>query len=467
MRVEPVVCRSISVSETKHGARELHRGCSVLFAHAKRAQFPTPGLWMLNDPFGAGVGPCRLPMSGLLSPPRPEFVVAIPVRDEEERLPACLRALAQQRNRLGQSIPPILVRILVFANNCADQSADLARKLGAGLSLDVRVVEAQLPPSSAHAGAARRAVMDLAEAWLEEGGERDGVILTTDADSQVAPNWIAENLAAFEAGAEAVLGRIDLDGEGKFLPEALHRRGELEDAYERLLTELSWLLDPLEHNPWPHHATISGASLGVTRTAYCRVGRLPRIPLGEDKALIALLSRQDARIRYCPTAHVITSGRTDGRAPGGVADTLAIRSREPDAFCDDALEPFSTAFARASWRGQLRRLHGAGPLALDQNWATELGLSTSYVNEFVKESSFGAGWSVIEGRSPFFARRLLRPAELPKQISIARRSLARLRKVDSRVRQHVQAETRVAIRSVDDTRRTHSFDEEEDGLVTT
>ena len=48
-----------------------------------------------------------------------------------------------------------------------------------------------------------------------EAGERDGVILTTDADSQVAPNWIAENLAAFEAGAEAVLGRIDLDGEGE------------------------------------------------------------------------------------------------------------------------------------------------------------------------------------------------------------------------------------------------------------
>ena len=140
------------------------------------------------------------------------------------------------------------------------------------LSLDVRVVEARLPPAAAHAGAARRAAMDLAEAWLVEEGDRDGVILTTDADSQVAPDWIAENLAAFAAGAEAVLGRINLDEEGKLLPEALHRRGALEDAYEKLLTELSWLLDPLEHDPWPHHATISGASLGVTRTAYCRVG---------------------------------------------------------------------------------------------------------------------------------------------------------------------------------------------------
>jgi hypothetical protein len=378
-----------------------------------------------------------------------------------------VRALAQQRNRLGQSIPPTLVRIVLFANNCADQSADLARKLGRRLSLDVRVAEAQLPPSSAHAGAARRAVMDLAEAWLEEGGERDGVILTTDADSQVAPNWIAENLAAFEAGAEAVLGRIDLDGEGKFLPEALHRRGELEDAYERLLTELSWRLDPLEHNPWPHHATISGASLGVTRTAYCRVGRLPRIPLGEDRALITLLSRQDARIRYCPTASVITSGRTNGRAPGGVADTLAIRSREPDAFCSDALEPFRTAFHRASWRGQLRRLHDAGRLALDQDWAAELGLSASHVNEIVKECAFGAAWNVIEERSPLFARRLLRPAELPEQIAIARRSLSLLAESGSAARQNVQTKFSISIRPLDQASRSHFFDEQGDSLVAT
>jgi hypothetical protein len=88
----------------------------------------------------------------------------------------------------------------------------------------------------------------LANGRRQEGRRH---ILTTDADIQVAPNWIAQNLAGFEAGAEAVLGRIDLDSEGKFLPDALHRRGQLEDTYEGLLTELSWLLDPLEHNPLP------------------------------------------------------------------------------------------------------------------------------------------------------------------------------------------------------------------------
>src|ERR1700677_1537328 len=422
---------------------------------------------MFDDPSGAGATMLRAPFSGLSSPIRPGFVVAIPVKDEEERLPVCLRALAQQRDRGGQPIPPGLVRIVVFANNCTDQSASFARKLGESWSLDIRVVEASLLPGAAHAGNARRAAMDIAEAWLEERDEASGIILTTDADSQVAPNWIAENLSAFEAGAEAVLGRIDLDGEGEFLPEALHRRGELEDGYERLLTELSWLLDPLEHDPWPHHATISGASLGVTRAAYCRVGRLPRVPLGEDKALIPLLSRYDARIRHCPTAHVITSGRTNGRAPGGVADALAIRSREPDAYCDEAVEPFCVAFARAAWRGRVRRRHGAGRLALDQDWAAKVGLSPREADDIIQEPAFGAAWGDIEDRSPLFARRLLRPAELPEQISIARRWLALLREGGSNARQHVQTEFSISISALDDASRSHSFDEESGSLVAT
>ena len=419
---------------------------------------------MFNDPVGTVAG-FPVPLPGLASPIRPGFVVAIPVRDEEKRLPACLHALARQRDRSGRSISPTQVRVVLFANNCTDRSASLARNLGGGLSLDVRVVEARLPPAIAHAGSARRAAMDLAEAWLVEAGGSDGVILATDADSQVAPNWIAENLAAFAAGAEAVLGRINLDEEGDELPEALHRRGALEDTYEKLLTELSWLLDPLEYDPWPHHATISGASLAVTRAAYCRVGRLPRVPLGEDKALVGLLSRHDVRIRHCPTAHVITSGRTDGRAPGGVADTLAIRSKEPDAFCDEALEPFRTACARATWRACLRRRHRTGRLALDRDWAEKLEIAPREVDDLIQEPAFGAIWAAIELRSQRFARRLLRPAELPEQISIARRWLAHLREGGSGAGQDIQPEFSISISPIDDVSRSGPLDEESGGFV--
>ena len=51
---------------------------------------------MFNDPVGTVAG-FSVPLPGLASPIRPGFVVAIPVRDEEKRLPACLHALARQR----------------------------------------------------------------------------------------------------------------------------------------------------------------------------------------------------------------------------------------------------------------------------------------------------------------------------------------------------------------------------------
>jgi hypothetical protein len=132
---------------------------------------------------------------------------------------------------------------------------------------------------------------------------------------------------------------------------------------------------------------------------------------------------------------VITSGRTNGRALGGVADTFAIRSREPDAFCDDALEPFRTAFAHASWRGRLRRLHAAGRLAPDQGRAAELGISAGQL----ADSGYRPGvnvWRYMEcnrGSKPVVCRAPAETGELPEQISLARRSLGRLRKVGSGV----------------------------------
>jgi hypothetical protein len=70
---------------------------------------------MFDDPVGGGVAAFLLPPRGLAS--RPGFVIAIPVKDEEERLPACLRALTHQLDRLGRPIPPAMVRVAVF--DCA------------------------------------------------------------------------------------------------------------------------------------------------------------------------------------------------------------------------------------------------------------------------------------------------------------------------------------------------------------
>ena len=56
------------------------------------------------------------------------------------------------------------------------------------------------------AGPARRVGMDAAAARLAP----DGLIACTDADSTVAPDWVAAQLAAAAAGARAIGGRIEI-----------------------------------------------------------------------------------------------------------------------------------------------------------------------------------------------------------------------------------------------------------------
>jgi hypothetical protein len=151
------------------------------------------------------------------------------------------------------------------------------------------------------------------------------------------------------------------------------------------------VLDPIEWNPWPHHATISGASLALTVESYRRVGGLPRVPLGEDKALVAQLLHHDLKIRFEPGIRVVTSGRVDGRAPGGVADTLRIRSIEPEAFCDDALEPFRIAIRRrARSRRHLRSLRGRGELSETGGWRETLRISRDDGRRIAQADTFGA-----------------------------------------------------------------------------
>jgi hypothetical protein len=59
---------------------------------------------MFDDPSGAGTGLFSAPLSGFV----PQgFVVAVPVKDEEERLPACLRA--SNNTRYPKRVPQPLI----------------------------------------------------------------------------------------------------------------------------------------------------------------------------------------------------------------------------------------------------------------------------------------------------------------------------------------------------------------------
>ncbi|GEP04949.1 glycosyltransferase [Methylobacterium oxalidis] len=347
-------------------------------------------------------------------------VVAIPARDEVERIGPCLHALARQEGIAAGSFG-----VLLFLNNCRDGTEAAVAALTPGLSFRLRAIACEMP--GATAGTARRAAMEAAADWLEAEAADEGAILTTDADSRVAPDWLARNLTGLAAGADAVAGRIALDpAEAAALPESLHARGRLEAEYEALLTEIAARLDPEPHDPWPRHATESGATLAVRLSAYRQVGGLPPLPVGEDRALAAALRARNLRVRHDPDIVVLTSGRLEGRAPGGAADTMRLRCAAPDSPCDDRLEALPRALARVLAHRRLRRLH-AGGRTFGGISAAALGISAETARAVAAEPSLGLARAALEAASPRLAARPLRPHALPRHIPPARGLLAGLR----------------------------------------
>ncbi|MDP3417461.1 glycosyltransferase family 2 protein [Falsiroseomonas sp.] len=358
------------------------------------------------------------------SPSPPRLVIAIPARDEADQLPACLAALAVQ-----QGVQQDAIAVLVLANNCSDDTAGLARSLAPALPYRLEVAECCLPPRRAHAGGARRAAMDAGAALFGAAPGPDPLLFSTDADGRATPGWIAANLAAFAAGADAVAGTYATDPtEAALLPASLRRWEAMEARYAALLEELATLVDSDPHDPWPRHAVHSGASIALRLSAYRAVGGLPELPVGEDRALFAALLGAGLRVRHSPAARVIVSCRLEGRAVGGMADTLRQRLAQPDAPVDDRLEPALAALLRLRCRHALRRLHSGRPRLGDPaRLALALGLPRERLRAIAAMPHFWPAWEELQRAAPALRRRPLRLADLPEEIARGRTLLKLLR----------------------------------------
>ena len=332
-------------------------------------------------------------------------IVAIPARDEAAKIARCLKALG------SQSCRPTAVVLLL--NNCMDATEDIARSVRLPFHLDLRSIS--LAPGDANAGTARRLAMDHA---VRLAG-RSGVVVTTDADAVVPQDWIALNMRALNRGADVVCGRAVIDPKDAIaIPLHLHADDDLECQYAELTDAISELLCPDPADPWPRHTEASGASLALTVAAFLDVGGVPQVSTGEDRALVAALRRKDARIRHDPALRVVVSGRTTGRAVGGMADTIRRRIVHQDIFTDAALEPPGDAFRRADFRRRLRLVwSGRKP---DSDLAADLQLPAPALDKYLQDPFFGSLWNEIERLSPMLLRRPVRFADLPKHIRQAR-----------------------------------------------
>ena len=225
--------------------------------------------------------------------------VVVPAHNEQDRLPSCLASL----RRAARAVSGTPVHLIVVADSCRDQTAQVARRGGAAVvTISARCV------GTARAEGVREALrqagpLDPAEMWLA----------TTDADTLVPPDWLRRQAACASRGWDAVAGTVRV-ADWAARPPAVRA-----------------LFNRRYHSAAGPHRHVHGANLGFRASAYLRAGGFPDVPTGEDHALVAALTAAGSRIRYTRAITVTTSGRRDARAPHGFGSYLAQLDNEADA----------------------------------------------------------------------------------------------------------------------------------------
>jgi hypothetical protein len=266
------------------------------------------------------------PNTAQAAPTSVKTLVAVPARNEGQGIGTTVRALAVQVD--GQGQPLGRYGVVVLVNNSTDDTAEQAH---AACVNAPQVSIVTLPPDQANVVGARRAVLDLAAAAL--GHADQAILVSTDADSVPAPDWLWHLQQAISGGAEVACGRILLGAQERASLPAAVRRVYLQDAAYRLAAEhLTARLNPDPTDPWPRHHQHFGANLALTLRAYRQVGGVPDVPHLEDVALMRNLRRQDVRVRHTPYARVYTSARLTGRVPVGLSTQLAQWHHDPGAW---------------------------------------------------------------------------------------------------------------------------------------
>ena len=347
---------------------------------------------------------------------RPDLVIAIPVCNESQRIADCIDALAATLARQPRA------GLVLLVNNSSDASAEKALVAMAARGVTGIVGDATFGPAMATAGWARRLALDIAAHWALP----DAVLMTTDADARVAPDWAEANLALLEAGAHLVCGRILADAaEAALLPASIAGSDALESAYTALSIELDARLDPRPHDPWPHHGLASGASLAIRVRDYHAVGRMPPLPCSEDRAFAAMVERHDLCVRHSDAPQVTVSCRLQGRARGGMADAISARIADSDSLADQRLLPAQITARRATFRAALRNAWcGGGDMGFIM---TQLGVSAVVIGRTRRAKTFGALWSEIETEAGSLCAARMRPSDLALELPELRRLVMQAR----------------------------------------
>lgn len=243
-------------------------------------------------------------------PPRADVLVAIPAHDEGATIRACLVNVVNAIRRAQREGVVARARVMVAAHRCRDTTASLALEVLRDLLGDDGDYEVLVIGEVGGVGLPRHAAVSRGLAAIGADLDRTWVF-STDADSLVPADWIVHSLLiAAEAHAPAVAGMTSLHA------HTGSRAARL--AYEEILRRGLYV----DVEGKPAHSHVYGANLAVRADAYVAVGGFPVHGHAEDQRLVDALASAGFPIARSRRLLVSTSGRTMGRAAGGLAHLL-------------------------------------------------------------------------------------------------------------------------------------------------
>lgn len=209
--------------------------------------------------------------------------ILVPAHDEAASVERCLQSI--RRAALHPELHGEAVQVVVALDSCSDATASICQQQ----RVDTVRLEARCVGVARAAAAAE--LLGRGARWLA----------STDADSEVPPEWL---VAQLEGRCDAFCGLVDIATTSrteKRLRRAFQKRQQWGDD----------------------HGRIHGANFGVSAQAYLAAGGFAPLRCGEDVALVRRLQRLGAAVRWAGAPIVMTSARLVGRATGGFSAYLA------------------------------------------------------------------------------------------------------------------------------------------------
>jgi hypothetical protein len=256
--------------------------------------------------------------------PETQIILVIPSYDEPGMMATVRSLFACERGNFGIEILLVINSYAISpkpvkeANRTAfkDAAGFAEANNNPGFSLFPVWVE-NLPGRQTGAGLPRKIGMDEAVARFNKNGNKQGIIVSLDADTTVAPNYLTEIYRCFK---QYRLRSATIEFHHPV--EHLNPDDELRLATEVYERYLRYYRSALEYTGYPYAYYTIGSAFAVTAETYRQAGGMGRQQAGEDFYFLQKVFPL-GKTRFVDTTCVYPAARASCRVPFGTGPAIA------------------------------------------------------------------------------------------------------------------------------------------------